>query len=422
MTKPKKALIVAVAALFLALGVTDRGLAYDDVIQGLDSIGMKQTPEFWFSWSAVFHQDTFVQTNLLEDGGGPAYQNGTGGHVTVGRPGTHPDPDNTEATDRIITYGAGNVWEVNIKSGSALRRRLLPVDSTLKIVMGNMATKNIELISPGDTASPGTATAVDSLTGTTLTVPAQRFTDSNNDGIIMYKTYLDFGVVEGSDLYYDYNRDGEIHDVRLDTAVTDHEKSDRPFVAIYENTTGPRIDMTNPPLVDHDADGQKTDNLWVGNPYSPVDADYVGGPRGDDAEAPAGTPEADPNVTDITGFDEALAIGELKGVYMLTVVNLFEHCKSNLFMVSSGCLDVEITDGRLYDWWAARQYDPDNQLFRGSLNASMLFELGHGATNRYEFLDDGTLVLEGQAVPEPSAALLFLAPLAAVIRMRRRRK
>jgi hypothetical protein len=242
-------------------------------------------------------------------------------------------------------------------------------------------------------------------------------------------------VVEGTDYYFDYNRDGTIDNSPLDEAPggpNGRGVSDRPFVVLYETTDGAEMSMCNPPKTNFDADTgddgsspSMTDNFWVGNPYAPVDADYPGGPRGDDNELAGGTPEGDPNIwftatDDGSDVYEPLLIGEIKNLYLLTVVNLFPASTSNMFMVTTGRLDVEFTDGRLYDWYDQRyEYGADN--FSLIMNASMQFTLAQDALGSYQYIDNGTMVVR-EPVPEPATGLLLLGPLAGLAVRRRRRK
>jgi hypothetical protein len=420
MAKTRKALAASSVALLLALAAANVAYGYSDVISGLPS---DEVPRIWLSWNAVFHQDTFITTDLIQEGGGSYYKTAPGGYITVGRVLDHSDGQNPGAADRIVFYGAANITEVS--TGQGQNRHVLPVDTTLKLALGNLAVSKIELVSAGDTVVQGTSNAIDSVTAAALQVPASKFKD-NGDGIIIYKTYFNFSVVEGADSFFDYNRDGQISNAALRQTDANRTISDRPFIAIYETPDGGLINLNTSPTFNADSDMSKTDNLWVGNPYAPVDADYVGGPRGDDNESPGGTREGDPNIwytTAGTGdpLDTPLLIGELRGFSLYTVVNLYKNAYSNQFIISNGILDLEITDGRLYDWYfATTGLNPNQYAYSGLLSASMFFDLGRNALNRYEYLDDGTMILL-QPLPEPGVGLLVLGSLGGLALRRRRR-
>ncbi|MFW6159357.1 MAG: PEP-CTERM sorting domain-containing protein, partial [Planctomycetota bacterium] len=401
---------------------------------------------------AQFHQDTVLDTGLIDGDDAEkvflpysrTYRPSEGpAHVTVP---SGVDPGDDSGDGRVVTYGAGTINRVAV-DGSTISnddsvRRPLDFDSTLHFVMGNLAVKEIQVLTTtgafADTAVTGTANATDALTDQNLVVPAVKLVDGDRDGIIMYKTTFEFGVTEGSNPHYDYNRDGEIHDAGLVSDPTDprydsdHAKSDRPFLAIYESTAVDPIDLASPTWTNADADtsGSHVDNYWVGNPFSPVDADGTGGlyARGDDGDA--GVPESDPDITDTTGFDgEPLLVGELKDLYFLTVVNLQKRARSNQFMVTKGIFDLEVTDGRLFDWYFAPEHasrtNPDFYPYRGMLNAAMMFDFRpwmSSATEDFNYFDGGLLILAGQPIPEPGAGLLLLGSLAGLAVRRRRRK
>ncbi len=426
MAKTGRAVLVSCLALFVSVGVMNAAYGNGDLIGEIVAKNLSTPPEISFAWSAALHQDTFVTTDLIESGAGSYFDNAKGGYMTVGTVGSHPSTTETDALDRTVFYGAGNLDEVNITYGTNNVRKYLPLDTTLKMAVGNLAVSKVELISPGDTEVQGTANAVDSLTGANLVVPASRFEDTNQDGIIMYKTYFDFNVVEGADQYYDYNRDGEIHDAKLSSSSSsDYDKSDRPFIAIYESENGQRLDLTNPPATNCDSDtcGSKTDNLWVGNPYAPVDADAATGPRGDDVEGPDGTAECDPNIHDINGFSDPLLIGEIKSLYLVTFLHLYGGQWGYTAMVTEGNFDVEVTDGRLYDWYySTTGANPMSHRYLGVMGGHMMFKFGLNPLGEFEYLKtDVDLILRAPA-PEPATGLLLLGSIGALVLRRRRRK
>ena len=432
MAKMRNTLVLGGAVLLLTLGTMGSAYGYSDVISGMESLGVTRAPEMSFAWSAVFHQDTIVTSGLIEEGAGDMYQRtggGNEGYITL----ANPNPgDGLDTDDRVVLYGGGNLDEVNVRYDGA--RRYLPVDSTLKMALGNLGTAKVELMPcGGDTATDGTATATDSITGASVVVPSVKFTDANKDGILMFKTTFDFNVVEGANEYYDRNRDGEVHDARLtsdparDQYDPDYAKSDRPFIAIYESE-GPsagRMDVTNPAdfNADNDAVKSTTDNLWVGNPYAPVDADYLGGPRGDDGDPSPGVAEADPTITDVSGFGDPLLIGELKGLYLITIVNLNRYARwSQACMITTGRMDVELTDGRLYDWYYnLNGYDPDLFPYYSVLAGHMLFNLGGDPLHTYEYTKSDVDLITDAPVPEPAAGLVFLGSIVGLGLRRRRR-
>ena len=384
--------------VFAILALVAGSRAYGgDVITELLTADPGRLPEIRLSWDATFHQDVFVGTDI--GGAGSAFQTGNGGYVVVGQADLPLD-----AADRVVSYGAGNVTKVDYWDASDVRHELTGVDTTLKVAMGNLTAKSETLISAGDSSMTGPVGALDVLTNTPFLTNGIKFIDSNNNGIIQFETRYEFGVNEAGGAFYDYNRDGAVHNDPLTSAATG-SVSDRPFVVIYENDNGtPQIDLTNPPSFDADGDGIKVDNLWVGNPYVPVDVPGDGG---------AGA-EADPNISAMTSFTSPLLVGELRNFYLTTTVNL-NATDQNMFLVSSGYLDVVIVGGRLVDEYAHMGYT-------GVLNASLFFDLGSanfGVTNEYEFTDNGTMQIN--AVPEPSVGLLMVGSLVGLA-MRKRRK
>jgi MYXO-CTERM domain-containing protein len=408
---------VAALAVVLAAGPA---FAYSDVITGLRAVTEPdEVPvRLRFSWQAVaMHTDVFATANLADDIAGgasaDAYQTGLGGYVTLAAPYA---ADGLDESDRSVSYGAGNVTSLSWWDKSGVRHEL-DVDENMKVALGNLATKHHTVLSPGDTATEGNADLVDTLTGTPLTGGAVRIDDTNGDGLIILKTDYDYDIVEGANLYYDRNRDGVVDAGLLESPATG-SASDRPYYAIYEG--GPLIDISNPPLTDVDGDGIRVDNLWLGNPYV----------RMDDAKDADLTPEAYPEFTDMGAFTEPLLVGELGGFFTFTTINLLvPEGDQNLHIVSTGYMDVKVTDGRLYDYLAetvsAKQGkvynpDPDELLYRGTLNASFKFVLGGDLFNELEFTDNGTLDLYAPALPEPSGALAVLGLGGFFLRRRRR--
>lgn len=410
----KRTILSLVLMSVLAILAPSTASAYSDVIAGLNATfpDTATVPsQVMFSWQLYMHQDTLITSGL----GGTAsrYQGGPGGYVTVNRISQHPGESTSDLNDRVVMYGAGNIQDMTVADADG-NSDILPVDSMLKVALGNLAVSSIQVLD-GDIATDGTASAQDSLTGKILTnVPAAKFADTNNDGFIRYVTSFNFAVVPGSDNYFDYNRDGQISNAPLDSTATDHAISDRPFIAIYESNDGQSIDLSTPPTtnVDGDASGSKTDNLWIGNPFSPMDSDaFAGDPRGLDGASPAGTPEGYPVISGIAGFNSPLLIAELQDIYLITQVNLASGATSYTFITSPGVMDATLTDGRFVQWYIDRAASVDST----AMNASLQFKLSDrfDPMTRYVYRDNGTLAINltsggGGQVPEP-AGLAFAA-------------
>jgi hypothetical protein len=426
------------AGLVVALAVTvgADAFAYTDVLGGLEAMpGVKGVPHHMrFSWQAVaLHTDVFAATDL--GGAGDAYAGGKGGYVVLAA----PDPsDGLDATDRIVSYGAGDVTSVAAWVNGA--KTEMVVDENIKLGLGNLATKSITSLDfeydPSkphipptfDTVVSGPAGCVDVHSGLPFLGPATKIVDANNNGQIKFRLDYDFDVVEGGSLYYDRNRDGAVDDSPLLNATVG-SLSDRPFAVLYEG--GPKLDITNPVPPGDDADGDgvsRVDNAWLGNPFGPVDVA---------ADGTVGR-ESDPNLDDMSPFaTDPLLVGELTGFHMEVAIRLnpagglpVEQADQNLQVQSNGYMDLLVTGGRLYEYLAQTLSDangwtiephPDEVLYRGTLNASFKFQLGGNVLTEYEYTDNGTLDLYGPPVPETPGMLLLAGPLAGLALRRRRR-
>jgi hypothetical protein len=408
---------VALLTVALAAGPA---LAYPDVVSGLDATpSPNQIPErLRFSWQAVaMHTDVFATANLTDDilnGADPdVYNTGPGGYVVLAAPNAD---DGLDELDRSVSYGSGNVESISWWDKSGVRHEF-ESDENLKVALGNLATRRHTVLSPGDTVTQGNGTLIDTLVGTTFHGGATRIDDANGDGLLMFRTDYAYDVVPGSNLYYDRNRDGIVDDSPLTDPATG-STSDRAFFVIYEG--GPAIDITNPPATDADGDGILVDNLWLGNPFSPMD----------DVADPDTTAEAYTELSATGAMGEPLLVGELRDFFTFTTINLHApDGDQNLHLVSTGYMDVKVTDGRLFDYVADTlsdingftvEPDPDRLLYRGTLNASFKFQLGGNVLQELEYTDNGTLDLFAPPIPEPASMLTVLGALGALVLRRRR--
>jgi hypothetical protein len=397
--KARLGVVMAIVAMVLVSSVAYGG--YSDVVTAIAAESPSVMPErIRFSWITSFHQDRFLAGAGIE----PAVSPGAGGYVIVEGP---------TVTTPVMGYGMGNIVDVKLTVGGTTYS--VPIDSTIKGAFGNLCVASEKLIpfsftGPGlDTATDlgATGVGVDVLTGAVVPgLPAVKYTDANGDGIIRFVTSYKFGAAG------DYNRDGVIDSGALTSAGVGGA-SDLPFVVMYETTAASPIDLTNPPTFDADGDGILTDNMWLGNPYTPVDAaDPV----------VTAIADADPNISAMVGFVDPLLIGEIVGMQLVNEVHLNLSSQSQSFITSTGTLDVEITDGRLLDYARGLPaYSDDLEYLAALLNASAFFTPGGDIFSEYEWTDDGTVDIIAPPIAEPGSLSLLLGGAAMALRRRRRK-
>jgi hypothetical protein len=359
------------------------------------------------------------------------------------------DEGRNTCASRVVSFGGGNdtgisTWSYVATPGDTDTG--LVVDTNSKIVLGNGATRSEALIAGSpDAEFAGYALGFDTLTGTMVpdlstpdpddlipnpadffVVPAKMFVDANDDSMITFDTLYDFDVDEAGGLYYDRNRDGEVHDVLMNADEVDADKSDRPFIAVYETDDGTLAPLNNPSGIDADGDGREVDDYWVGNPFAPVDADAVDHCRGTDGgtgpEAEYDSPAHDPYDLTSTGtLGEPLFVGEPAHFKVRNLVDMTPPAGQGqqLYVEHTGEYDLQVTDGRLYDYYVDNGAVPTS--IKGIWNASFTYDFGNPDLTRYmEWTDDGTVHLYSTPVPEPAGALLLLGSLAGLAVRRRR--
>jgi len=396
--KSRFVVVMALAAMLLCSSVSF-GATYSDVVTALQTEIPGVVPEeMTFNATCLFHQDSFVQSDLIRrasdngiwtpaDGvdfidptGTSAFGGGVGGYIVV----NNPDYSNGAGVDdRVVSYGAGNIAREDLayKVGASVGE--FDVTSRLKVAYGNLATK-AEIALFGDVATYGYAVAQDTQTGGYSIIPSVRIDDTNADGMIEFDTIYDFNVDEGSaNAYFDRNRDGVV------------DVNDRAFMVVYEGTE--RVPLDQPrPVTDY----------WVGNPYSP-DALSL------------------PEISETTGFGDPLVVGYLQDVKANTTINLLGNTDvqdQQLEFVLTGLYNLSVVDGRLLDY-----FDTMSALgytLTGTWNYNNTFSLGSPDLTQYmEFRGGGPTNLYAQENPvsEPSAALLLLGSLAGVAVRKRRR-
>jgi hypothetical protein len=428
--KSRFVVVMAVAAMLLCSSVSF-GATYSDVVTALQTEIPGVVPgELNFNAECLFHQDTFVASDLLRlaDGTlwtpdsvesfvspGAASTVGSGGYIVVNNPDYS---DGADVADRVVSYGAGNINRDALYYGEVAGGSLtdFEVSSRLKIAYGNLATKTEVITSAGDTATYGYALAIDTQVPfdpdapVYLIVPSVRIDDTDNDGKIQFDTLYDFSVDEGSaNLYYDRNRDGEV------------DINDRAFMVVYEDDKdNSRVNLSNPTDPDIDGDGVLVDNYWVGNPYAPM-------------------ADADPEIYKIGNFADPLVIGYLENVKANTTINLVaaeekpKEANQQLKFELTATYDLAVVGGRLLDYY--NTMSTLGYTLNGTWNYDILFNLGSPDdgeelwspelnVNRFmEFRGTGNTYLYTfeNPVSEPSAALLLLGSLAGVAVRKRRR-
>jgi hypothetical protein len=418
--KSRFVVVMAVAAMLLCSSVSF-GATYSDVVTALQTEIPGVVPgELNFNAECLFHQDTFVASDLLRlaDGTlwtpdsvesfvspGAASTVGSGGYIVVNNPDYS---DGADVADRVVSYGAGNINRDALYYGEVAGGSLpdFGVNSRLKIAYGNLATKAEVITSAGDTATYGYALAIDTqvpfdpMAPTFLIVPSVRIDDTDTDGKIQFDTLYDFSVDEGSaNLYYDRNRDGEV------------DANDRAFMVVYEDdVNNSRVDLSNPTnRGDIDGDDVLVDNYWVGNPYAPM-------------------ADADTQIYDMGNFSDPLVVGLLENVKANTLIDLLaakanpDQQNQQLKFELTGTYDLAVTSGRLLDYY--NTMSDLGYTLSGTWNYATFFNLGSPDLNEVmEFRGTGNTYLYAleNPVSEPSAALLLLGSLAGVAVRKRRR-
>jgi hypothetical protein len=466
---------IAVVAL-VVVGTASTAFGFSDMLTELSTALPGKVPfELTLSMKLRMHGDTFAVTDLLTKNGGadlwtpadgfgtwdapaPVLRTYTDGaapgeaYITLADGRNEPALDALNAaaglntcSGRIVNFGAGNdagalsTWSYAANEGGPDTG--LPVGTNSKIALGNIATATEALLDGGDTEVSGYALAFDTLTGTMIPdvstpnpndvipnpadyflCPAKKFVDSDDDVQIEFDTIYDFNVVEGGGLYYDRNRDGEVHDVRLDMDETDADKSDRAYFVVYETDDGTFAPLNNPSGLDCDGDGREVDDYWLGNPFAPVDADNPATCRG--ADGGVGR-ESCPDITSVGTLGELLIVAEALNFRARNTVDMTPPPGQGqqLFIKHVGEYDLVVTDGRLYDYYVANSpYPEDYFSINGIMNASFTYGLGNPDLTRYmEWTDDGTVHIYSVPIPEPTGAVLLLGSVVGMI-VRRKRK
>jgi hypothetical protein len=411
--KSRFVVVMALAAMLLCSSVSFGATTYSDVETALETISPGAMPEIIsFKFETVFHQDRFV-TGRTD---GLAVNNLTpGGYITVEGP-TMISP--------VVSYGMGTFDSVWVTAGG-INRKITEINTSLNGAFGNLVIDKETLVSSGDTqtALPGGGLGVDVMTGQFgIPVDAVQYTDANGDGVIEFRTDYKFGVPGDS------NRDGVENWDPLTEAPggpMGYGVSDRPFLAIYENTSGTSIDLTNPPVdtatppnpIDYDGDGMSVDNMWVGNPYVSVEAIGPGGVYND-------VVDADPAIQNIDGFGAPLVVGEIVSLSLLNSIKLNPDVNSDSFFVSAE-MNVKVVGGRLLEY--ANDLDAVIEYLAGQLNGSAFFRPGDpdaDVFNKYVWgPDNGSFdvtIPDAPPIAEPGSLSLLLGGVALAFRRRRK--
>lgn len=289
-----------------------------------------------------------------------------------------------------IVFGGGKV-------AFNLNGNPVPTSNELTFSFGNLFETAVAYTAGDAITATGAVSSLDSLTGLTPGGTGLEFTDTNGNGFIEAG-----GIFDLDGTYGDYNR-------------TAGNLNDRPFLAIYEDST-PDFTSERTPTADNDADGIKVDNYWVGDPNAPVDMDNGGAEANSVRESPvAFTDFSFGGLLALFAFDTVPLQNQIATVTSIDVANPDTNSRVDIVgrnlagtqPVSNTPCQVELIGGRLFSILAPGS----NTFFQ--MEAHYVFDPtdGSNVTTTMEFEDGATLrgKITVLPIPEPASIALLLS-------------
>jgi len=382
---------VLVAGMVCALaGPVFAGSVLDALTAGNSVVGFSPAS------TTYAHQDMFATSPVTAAGAGEI----ASGSAVVSTAAGNPILRATLLANSIL-YG-GSVARFNINATPVV------TSNELTFAFGNLYETVVPYAAGDLLFATGAVGTKDSLTGAVGAGTGKEYKDNDGDGFIEIGSIFD---LDGT--YGDYNRDG----------VTDAK--DRPFLAIFEDTT-PDFTVTSTPAdFDDGGAGPRVDGYWVGDPLVPVDI----------AADANGIRESRPELTDYS-FGGLLALFVFdtvptgKKIATTTVIDVNDPFNSTVNITGSTAdgsapapgtnAQVQLIGGRLFSILAGGS----NKIFKMEGHYTFDPTDGSDVTMVMEFHDSPTIDGKITVIPEPASIALLLSSVLGLggVRVWRRKK